>query len=176
MSEANQPYNPAVTGHGRDAHATLARRGRRHGRPARGFGRVRPDDRSVLVHPSIAIAHLPASALLGLIWLYRKLVSPVLPVVLGPSCGCRFHPTCSHYAAEAVRTHGAIRGAWLAARRLLKCTPLHPGGFDPVPAPGELRHSPTCVRMKNARPARHERTQDCLSVSPSPTLPSLPLS
>jgi putative membrane protein insertion efficiency factor len=89
-----------------------------------------------------------AGALLGLIWLYKKLVSPVLPAVLGPSCGCRFHPTCSHYAAEAVRTHGAIRGAWLAARRLLKCTPLHPGGFDPVPAPAQLRHPPSCARVR----------------------------
>jgi hypothetical protein len=89
-----------------------------------------------------------ASVLLGLIWLYKKLVSPVLPAIFGPSCGCRFRPTCSHYAAEAVRTHGAIRGAWLAARRLLKCTPLHPGGFDPVPAPGQLRRPPTCEKVR----------------------------
>ena len=89
-----------------------------------------------------------ARVLLGLIWLYKKLVSPVLPAVFGPSCGCRFHPTCSHYAAEAVRTHGAIRGAWLAARRLLKCMPLHPGGFDPVPTTAELRHPPTCTRVR----------------------------
>jgi hypothetical protein len=89
-----------------------------------------------------------AGALLGLIWLYRKLVSPVLPAVFGPSCGCRFHPTCSRYATEAVHTHGAIRGAWLAARRLLKCTPLHPGGFDPAPAPAQLRRPPTCERVR----------------------------
>jgi len=76
---------------------------------------------------------LPARGLLGLLWLYRRTLSPVLPVVFGPASGCRFYPSCSQYAAEAVRTHGAVAGAWLAVRRLLKCHPLHPGGFDPVP-------------------------------------------
>jgi uncharacterized protein len=76
---------------------------------------------------------LTACAATGLIRLYQKTVSPVLPVILGPSCGCRFYPTCSHYAAEAVEAHGALRGGWLAARRMIKCTPLHPGGHDPVP-------------------------------------------
>ena len=46
---------------------------------------------------------LPARVLLGLIWLYRKTLSPVLPIVFGPGCGCRFHPTCAVYAAQAVR-------------------------------------------------------------------------
>ena len=64
----------------------------------------------------------------------------MLPVIFGPSCGCRFYPTCSHYAAEAVMAHGTIRGAWLAARRIIKCTPLHPGGNDPVP-PALRKHS-----------------------------------
>lgn len=82
-----------------------------------------------------SVLRLPARALLGLVWLYQKTLSPVLPAVFGPACACRFHPTCSHYAAEAVRTHGALRGAWLAARRLARCTPLHPGGLDPVPVP-----------------------------------------
>ena len=142
MSEPNHASNLAVAGHGRDAHATW------HGRLARGFGGNRRGDRPKSIHLLTAIVHLPAGALLGLIWLYRKLVSPVLPAVFGPNCGCRFHPTCSHYAAEAVRMHGAIRGACLAARRLLKCTPLHPGGFDPVPAPGELRRPPSCTRVR----------------------------
>jgi uncharacterized protein len=76
---------------------------------------------------------LAAAAAVGLILIYQRTASPMLPVIFGPSCGCRFHPTCSHYAAEAVTTHGALRGAWLTARRMLKCTPLHPGGNDPVP-------------------------------------------
>ena len=65
--------------------------------------------------------------LLGLIAAYRLLLSPFL----GPSC--RFYPTCSAYAGEAIETHGALRGTWLAARRILKCHPWHPGGYDPVP-------------------------------------------
>jgi hypothetical protein len=80
-----------------------------------------------------------ARVLLGGVWVYQHTLSPLLPALCGPAvCGCRFNPTCSHYAAGAVRTHGALAGTWLAARRLLKCTPLHPGGNDPVPArPGD---------------------------------------
>ncbi len=55
---------------------------------------------------------------------------------------CRFHPTCSHYAAEAVETHGAPRGLWLAARRLLRCQPFCRGGFDPVPPVEKTSESP----------------------------------
>jgi putative membrane protein insertion efficiency factor len=87
--------------------------------------------------------HLPATVLLLLIRLYQRTLSPVLPVVFGSACGCRFSPTCSHYAAEAIRTHGAIAGVLLATIRLVKCTPLHPGGFDPVPP---RRPRPRCVR------------------------------
>jgi putative membrane protein insertion efficiency factor len=65
--------------------------------------------------------------LLGLIKAYRYLLSPLL----GPSC--RFYPTCSAYAAEAIDTHGVLRGSWLAVRRILRCHPWHPGGIDPVP-------------------------------------------
>lgn len=65
-----------------------------------------------------------------LIWLvraYQLLVSPFLP----PSC--RFHPSCSHYAVEALQRHGPLKGLWLAIRRILRCNPWHPGGHDPVP-------------------------------------------
>lgn len=81
-----------------------------------------------------AAVELPGRALLLLIRLYQRTISPLLPVVSLGSCGCRFTPTCSHYAAEAIRRHGALHGTGLALTRLLKCTPLHPGGPDPVPA------------------------------------------
>ena len=65
--------------------------------------------------------------LIALISLYRRFVSPLL----GPRC--RFYPSCSAYGLEAVREHGALRGSWLAVRRIGRCHPFHPGGFDPVP-------------------------------------------
>ena len=98
------------------------------------------------------LLRLPARALLLLIRLYQRTLSPALPVFLGPACGCRFSPTCSHYAAEAIGVHGVLVGVGLAARRLVKCTPLHPGGFDPVPASlklrrtGPARRPPSCHR------------------------------
>ena len=68
----------------------------------------------------------------GLIRLYQLTVSPAL-VALNPTCGCRFAPTCSHYAREALREHGLVTGLFLTLRRLVKCGPWHPGGEDPVP-------------------------------------------
>ena len=65
--------------------------------------------------------------LLVVLRVYRRLVSPMLP----PSC--RFYPSCSAYAETAVVRHGALRGSWLTARRLVRCHPFHPGGIDPVP-------------------------------------------
>ena len=59
---------------------------------------------------------------------YKRLVSPFMPRA------CRFHPTCSEYAAQAVEVHGALKGSALAAGRLLRCNPWTAGGFDPVPA------------------------------------------
>ena len=73
------------------------------------------------------IASLPRRILAALIRGYQAAISPLLP----PSC--RFHPSCSQYALEAVTRHGALRGGWLAARRLARCHPFHPGGYDPVP-------------------------------------------
>lgn len=90
------------------------------------------------------VTRLPAQALLALVWLYQRAVSPALPAVFGPNCGCRFSPSCSHYAAEAVRTHGALVGSGLALWRLLRCTPLSAGGLDPVPA---ARRRPVCARV-----------------------------
>jgi uncharacterized protein len=65
--------------------------------------------------------------LLGLIRLYQLMVSPALPA------SCRFYPSCSHYGYEAVRRYGALKGGWLAVKRIARCHPLHPGGYDPVP-------------------------------------------
>lgn len=64
---------------------------------------------------------------------YRYTVSPLLGV------RCRFEPSCSMYAIEALRQHGTFKGGWLAAKRLSRCHPLNPGGYDPVPRP-EHRH------------------------------------
>lgn len=68
-----------------------------------------------------------ARALVALIRLYQRFISPGLP----PSC--RFHPSCSAYAVTALERHGPLRGSWLAARRIARCHPFHPGGIDPVP-------------------------------------------
>ena len=64
---------------------------------------------------------------------YKKYVSPLLPPA------CRYEPTCSVYAMEALEVHGVMHGSWLAFRRLLRCHPFVRGGFDPVPAPGPSR-------------------------------------
>jgi putative membrane protein insertion efficiency factor len=69
------------------------------------------------------VTHAAALVLRG----YRIILSPML----GPAC--RFHPSCSHSAEEAIARYGLVRGGWLAARRLGRCHPVHPGGIDPVP-------------------------------------------
>jgi uncharacterized protein len=74
-----------------------------------------------------AILILPQRLLALLIRGYQRLLSPLLP----PSC--RFHPSCSQYALEAIQRHGALKGSWLAVRRLARCHPFNVGGFDPVP-------------------------------------------
>lgn len=76
---------------------------------------------------ALALWQLPGRLTLALIFFYQKCISPLLP----PSC--RFRPTCSSYAAEAVKVHGFWRGSYLAGRRILKCHPFHSGGYDPVP-------------------------------------------
>jgi len=68
---------------------------------------------------------------------YRRYLSPALPA------RCRFHPSCSAYAQEAIARHGAARGTVLAVGRLLRCHPFHPGGYDPVP--DTIRHRPADV-------------------------------
>ena len=70
---------------------------------------------------------LPKRALLALIRFYRRQISPATPPA------CRFIPTCSEDALEAVQKYGALKGGYLAVRRILKCHPFHKGGYDPVP-------------------------------------------
>jgi hypothetical protein len=94
-------------------------------------------------------------ALLAAIRFYRLAISPALP----PSC--RYTPSCSAYAAEAIELHGAARGSWLALRRLLRCHPFHAGGHDPVPSPvgwdddriENSRERPVRARRRHVRPA-----------------------
>lgn len=69
--------------------------------------------------------------LIALVRVYQYGIRPVM------GSHCRFYPSCSAYAIEAIEQHGAFRGAWLAVRRLLRCHPWHPGGVDPVPASRE---------------------------------------
>ena len=72
--------------------------------------------------------------MIALIRIYQAIVSPLL----GPRC--RFYPSCSSYAEQAVRDYGAVRGAWIAIRRIARCHPWQPGGYDPVPPPAECDH------------------------------------
>jgi putative membrane protein insertion efficiency factor len=72
---------------------------------------------------SVALRKVP----IGIIKIYQTVLSPML----GPTC--RFHPSCSHYAIDAITEHGMIEGAWLSIKRILKCHPLNDGGYDPVP-------------------------------------------
>ncbi len=79
-----------------------------------------------------AIGKLLAWPLLAVVWLYRLLISPWL------GANCRYDPTCSEYAMQALRHYGAFRGSWLAARRIGRCHPWGGRGYDPVPgADGE---------------------------------------
>ena len=79
--------------------------------------------------------------------LYRCTLSPALATLFGPAGGCRYTPTCSVYAAEAVRTHGALTGAWLAAKRVCRCHPWGGCGPDPVPGPKSKN-----LRLESAHP------------------------
>jgi putative membrane protein insertion efficiency factor len=71
--------------------------------------------------------------LIGLIAAYRYCISPLL------GSNCRFYPTCSEYAREAIETHGVLRGTWMTVRRLGRCHPFHAGGYDPVSKPSHSK-------------------------------------
>jgi uncharacterized protein len=93
------------------------------------------------------------SGLLRVIGFYSRAISPALPP------RCRFYPTCSAYAAEAITRHGVGRGSWLALRRLLKCGPWHPGGIDLVPVAGTTPtgHSSSTAEAPPAFPGDQAR-------------------
>ena len=80
------------------------------------------------------LTNLPNRLLTSLLRVYQVTLSPLL------GANCRFYPSCSHYAIEAIETHGSIRGSLLAAKRLLRCHPWHEGGVDPVPPPCSHSH------------------------------------
>jgi len=85
------------------------------------------------------VRQLPRRLLIGLVTLYRVLISPML----APTC--RYWPSCSEYAVEALRMHGALRGAWLTGSRLCRCHPWSAGGIDPVPMAAPFnRHGHPC--------------------------------
>ena len=78
-------------------------------------------------NPVVRVTHWPRRFVVLLIRGYQRVISPALPA------SCRFTPSCSQYTLEAVARYGLVRGGWLGARRLMRCHPFNPGGFDPVP-------------------------------------------
>lgn len=93
--------------------------------------------------------HLIAAVLIGLLHVWRTLVSPLYGDV------CRYYPSCSAYGLEAVKTHGPWRGSWLTARRLARCVPwAKTRGSDPVPAPKNVRDPEDLVRVSADPPNR----------------------
>jgi len=95
----------------------------RTGLEAQGVEERSPDSPAAPAAP-ISIARMPA---LFLLRGYKRFISPLLPPM------CRFEPTCSVYTMHAVEKYGVLRGVWLGARRLARCHPFNPGGWDPVP-------------------------------------------
>ena len=73
------------------------------------------------------VKNLPMKGMLVMLRFYKREISPMLP-----PC-CRYTPTCSEYAMQAVEKYGAVKGGWLTAKRILRCHPFHEGGYDPVP-------------------------------------------
>ena len=73
------------------------------------------------------VKNLPMKGMLVMLRFYKREISPMLP-----PC-CRYTPTCSEYAMQAVEKYCAVKGGWLAAKRILRCHPFHEGGYDPVP-------------------------------------------
>jgi uncharacterized protein len=84
----------------------------------------------------LGVKQMAKKLVIALIRFYQIFISPLKPPT------CRFYPTCSQYGLEAVKRFGAIKGGWLTIKRILKCHPFHPGGFDPVPEKQENSREP----------------------------------
>ena len=106
-----------------------------------------------------------ARLLLLLVGGYRRWISPLL----GPRC--RFLPTCSEYAGQALVEHGALRGSWLAVRRIGRCHPFHPGGLDPVP-PARRRSATMAAPPTPGSAVRDRPTPDDRPTTPAPAGPA----
>lgn len=107
---------------------------------------VVPPAESAAVWVGRAVWNLPRNILILLLLAYRKVISPLYGQV------CRFFPSCSAYALEAITVHGAVKGSWLAARRLVRCHPWNAGGVDHVPAGScewPADRTPTIVVLNN---------------------------
>ena len=98
------------------------------------FSRLVPAETTIPAAPVAPRRDAATRALVAGVRGYQWAASPVLHALAGPGGGCRFSPTCSHYTIEALLTHGAWRGTFLATKRLLRCHPWGPHGSDPVPA------------------------------------------
>jgi len=103
--------------------------------------------------------------LIGLLKVYRLVVSPLYGNV------CRYYPSCSAYALRAVEVHGAVRGSWLAGRRLLRCHPWTPGGYDPVPGTPEWHEEQAVLATGVAPTDRSGHDHPGHDHSPAPTDP-----
>ena len=101
-----------------------------------------------------AVQHI----LIGSVQLYRWTLSPAKAFLCGPLAQCRFTPSCSQYALEAVRTRGALAGTWIAAKRVCRCHPWGDCGHDPVPAHG--------AENKSAHAHRSEAAAPCAAAAP----------
>lgn len=86
-------------------------------------------------------------AMIALIRAYQLFISPAQLFLFGPAGGCRFTPTCSHYAMDAVRARGAIAGSWLAAKRICRCHPFANCGHDPVPGSNGKMAAPNAAEI-----------------------------
>lgn len=109
--------------------------------------------KALFSHGLRSLRWLLIGLLVGLARIYQWLVSPLLHMI-APGCGCRFYPTCSHYACEAVVTHGPISGSWLALRRLARCHPWGGSGIDPVPPHTDEGNDCSCTATKGPKGLR----------------------